>query len=81
MLKIVSKPSFNRIALMGREGVEGVPETLAALKDYLVSLNREVILEENAAHMIDGSRLLTVPANDLKKKQIYSSSLAAMEVS
>ncbi|PNT87462.1 NAD(+) kinase [Coxiella burnetii] len=68
MLKIVSKPSFNRIALMGREGVEGVPETLAALKDYLVSLNREVILEENAAHMIDGSRLLTVPANDLKKK-------------
>ncbi|MBW5803109.1 NAD(+) kinase [Coxiella endosymbiont of Ornithodoros amblus] len=68
MLKIVSKLSFSRIALMGREGVEEVPETLVALKDYLVSLNREVILEENAAHIINGGRLLTVPASDLKKK-------------
>lgn len=64
----MNKPSFQRIALMGREGVEGVPDTLLALRDCLHSLNKEVVLEENAAHMIDGDRLSVVPADQLKEK-------------
>ena len=64
----MSRSSFNRIILMGREGVEGVPETLVALKDYLISLNKEVILEESAAHMINNGHLLTIPVDHLKKK-------------
>ena len=53
---------------MGREGVEGVPETLLALVGYLLSLKKEVILEENAAHMIKTHQLPIIPAEQLKEK-------------
>ena len=64
----MDKLSFHRIALMGREGVKGVPETLLALVGYLLSLKKEVILEENTAHMIKTHQLPVIPAGQLKKK-------------
>lgn len=53
---------------MGREGIKGVPETLLALVDYLLSLKKEVILEENVAYMIKMHRLPVIPAEQLKEK-------------
>lgn len=64
----MNKSSFNRVALMGREGIKGVPETLLALVDYLLSLKKEVILEENVAYMIKMHRLPVIPAEQLKEK-------------
>ncbi|QTS83975.1 NAD(+) kinase [Coxiella endosymbiont of Amblyomma nuttalli] len=69
MLKnIMNKPLFHRIALMGREGVEGVPETLSALTNYLLSLKKEVNLEKNSAHMIKTHQLPIVSIEQLKEK-------------
>ncbi len=53
---------------MGRKGVDRAPETLQALKEYLLSLNRTVLLEEHAAHMMNGHNLTVLSANQLKKK-------------
>ena len=64
----MSRSSFNRIFLMGRRGIEGVAETLMILKDYLISLNKEVILEENAAYMINNDHALSFSINHLRKK-------------
>lgn len=64
----MNKPPFHRIALIGREGVDGVPETLQALKEYLLSLNRIVLIEEHAAHMMNGHDLTVLSASQLKKK-------------
>ena len=64
----MKKPSFNRVALMGREGFDGVLETLSALVDYLLSLKKEVVLEENAAYMIKVHQLPIIPAEQLKEK-------------
>lgn len=52
---------------MGRVGVEGAPETLTALKDHLLSLNKQIVLEENAAQMMHDHDLNTVPANQLSQ--------------
>ena len=65
---MMNKLSFNRIALMGRERVEGMPETLSALINYLLSLKKEVILEENASRMIKAHQLPIIPAKQLKEK-------------
>jgi len=65
MLKFMSNKAFQRIALIGRSGVEGVPETLTALKDHLISLNKQVVLEENAAQMMHDRDLKTAAAMDL----------------
>lgn len=64
----MEKLSFNRVALMGREGFNGVPETLSALVDYLLFLKKEVILEKNAAHTIKMHQLPIIPAEQLKEK-------------
>lgn len=61
----MSHKAFQRIALIGRAGVQGVPETLTALKDHLLSLNKEVVLEENAAQMMHDHDLKTAPAMEL----------------
>jgi NAD+ kinase len=58
---------FQRIALIGREGTEGVPETLTALIDHLLTQKKQVVLEETTAHMIKNTRLTAVDAEDLKK--------------
>ena len=64
----MKKPPFHRIVLMGREGVDGVPETLQALKEYLLSLNKIVLIEEHAAHMMNDNGLTVLSASQLKKK-------------
>lgn len=63
----MNNKAFQRIALMGRVGVEGAPETLMALKDHLLSLNKQIVLEENAAQMMHDHDLNTVPANQLSQ--------------
>lgn len=64
----MKKPPFHRIALMGRAGVEGVPETLQALKEYLLSLNRTVLIEERITQMMDSHNLTLLLDNRLQEK-------------
>ncbi len=59
----MANKTFHHIILMGRPGVEGVPETLIALKDYLLSLNVNVAIEKNTATML-GSHKLPVFSNN-----------------
>lgn len=63
----MNNKAFQRIALMGRAGVEGVPETLTALKDHLLSLNKDIVLEENAAQMMHDHDLKTIAATELNQ--------------
>lgn len=62
----MTNPLFHRVTLVGRQGVEGVPETLMALQDYLLSLKKEVILAENTERTMDSDRLLS--AKELQGK-------------
>lgn len=64
----MNKKEFHRIALMGRSGVRGVPETLLALKDHLLSLNKQVVFEENAAAMINVDDLQVVSADQIGQR-------------
>ncbi len=48
----MEKKIFNRIALAGRAGVEGVSDTLTALKNYLLSLDRQVIFLEKSLKLV-----------------------------
>ena len=64
----MKKPPFHQIVLMGRKGVNGAPETLQALKEYLLSLNRTVLFEEHAAHMMNDHNLTVLSANQLREK-------------
>jgi NAD+ kinase len=61
------KPTFQRIAIIGRSGQRHIPETLTALKNYLVSIDRHVVTEPNTAKMIGDCNLATVNADDLHK--------------
>lgn len=64
----MSKQTFQRIALMGREGVEGLLETLNALKTYLLSLNHPIVIEESTAHFFKGvNNVSVVPSDQLNK--------------
>lgn len=45
----MGKKAFKHILLIGRQGVPGVPETLDALKDFLLSLNVNTTVEEQTA--------------------------------
>lgn len=60
-------PSFNRVALMGREGTKQVPETLNALADYLISKKKEVVVEASAAEMLLSHNLPIVPAFEIRQ--------------
>ncbi|PMB54915.1 NAD(+) kinase [Coxiella endosymbiont of Rhipicephalus microplus] len=64
----MQKPPFHRIVLMGRKGIDGASETLQALKKYLVSLNRTVLLEEHAANMMNDHNLTLLSGSQLKEK-------------
>jgi NAD+ kinase len=57
--------AFQRIALTGRAGVEGVTETLSALIDYLRGLGCSLILEESASSIIENVQIPCVPADNL----------------
>lgn len=64
----MSNKKFNKIALMGRIGVEGVPETLITLKDYLLSKKKAVVIEKNTAEMMDDNTLNILAADTLHNK-------------
>lgn len=56
---------FNKIALMGREGVPGVIETLNALITHLQQLHCEVVLETSAAEILKQTQLPIIDADNL----------------
>lgn len=56
---------FHKILLMGRPGVEGVPETLLALKDYLLSLNVELLIEKNTSPMMEKHKLPIISSDKI----------------
>src|SRR3990167_4722095 len=62
----MEKKKFQHIVLMGRSGVEGVPETLAAVKNYLLSLSIQVMLEKNTAAMMPDASLPVISADALQ---------------
>lgn len=52
---------------MGRIGVEGVPETLCALKDHLLSQKKHIVVEKNTATMMEQKNLTIATSDELKK--------------
>lgn len=64
----MKKIPFHQIVLMGRKEVKGAQETLKALREHLLSLNRTVFLEEHTAYMICSHNLTILSANQLKEK-------------
>lgn len=50
-LKTKHKP-FRKVALLGRQRVEGIEETLLMLRDYLAQFPVEVVLEPDTAEMV-----------------------------
>ncbi|MCH9770437.1 MAG: NAD(+) kinase [Gammaproteobacteria bacterium] len=62
----MSLTSFKKVVLIGRVGVPGVPETLDALYEYLLSLKREVKVDKSSASMMSIKSLKTVTADKIK---------------
>lgn len=60
----MSKP-FKHIVLIGRPGVEGVPETLIAVKNYLQSQHVEVIVEQNTASCMQDQDITAVSSDNI----------------
>ncbi len=58
---------FNKVALIGRQGVPGVEKTLNALIDYLQSLKCSVVLEPATGNILNNDNLHIVPCNLLSK--------------
>jgi NAD+ kinase len=48
----MANKTFKHIVLMGRPGVQGVPETLQALVDYLTELKTNIAIEEDSASIL-----------------------------
>lgn len=53
--------AFTRVALLGRQNDEGIEKTLRTLKDYLNTLNVDVVLEPNTAKLIPEADLPIFP--------------------
>lgn len=51
------RPPFRKVALLGRQGVDGIKETLLLLKNYLLQHPVEVVLEPNTAELIPEANL------------------------
>lgn len=62
-----SNQAFKRIALLGRQNEKGIEKTLLVVKDYLVSLDIEVVLEPSTAQLIPDSDLPVLPKELLCK--------------
>ncbi|OGO95207.1 MAG: NAD kinase [Coxiella sp. RIFCSPHIGHO2_12_FULL_42_15] len=56
---------FKKIALIGREGVPGVSETLVALIEHLHAARCHVVVEENTSHLLPKQSITTVTAETL----------------
>lgn len=67
ILIFMDKQHFKKLLLMGRPGVEGVPETLIALKDYLLSLNVDLLIEKNTSAMIGKHKIPVVTSEKIPK--------------
>lgn len=62
------KPThFKKVALFGKQRVEGIEETLLAVKDYLLGHPVEVVLEPGTASLIPDSGLQVYPKELLCK--------------
>lgn len=61
------KPHFKKVALLGRQRVEGIEETLLTLKDYLLSFPIEVVLESVTAELIPEANIPIYPKELLCK--------------
>ena len=70
MLTAMAQQHFHKILLMGRPGVIDVPETLLALKDYLLSLNVELLIEKNTSSMMGKHKLPTVSTEKIPKDEL-----------
>ncbi len=61
------KSKFRKVALLGRQRVEGIEETLLALKDYLLNYPIEVVLEPDTAELIPDANVPIYPKDLLCK--------------
>lgn len=61
----MNQQHFHKILLIGRPGVIGGPETLLALKDYLLSLDVELLIEKNTSPMMGKHKLPIVTAEKI----------------
>ena len=59
------KPSFSRIALMGRQRRDSIEKTLISLHDYLVERNWPVIFEQETAAGLVSRQVEGIPATAL----------------
>ena len=59
--------TFHKILVMGRLGVADVPSTLLALKDYLQSLNVDIVVEKSTSPMMGKHKLPVVTSDKLPK--------------
>ncbi|MCU7906427.1 MAG: NAD(+) kinase [Candidatus Thiodiazotropha sp. (ex Epidulcina cf. delphinae)] len=58
---------FQQIGLIGKHGDPAVTETLIRLYDYLISQQREVVIEETTCRLLQGKPLPSVPEIELPK--------------
>lgn len=61
------QPCFRKVALLGRQRVEGIEETLLAVKDYLLNYPIEVVLEPDTAELIPNANIPICPKELLCK--------------
>ncbi|PHQ81253.1 MAG: NAD(+) kinase [Coxiella sp. (in: Bacteria)] len=64
----MTKKAYKHILLIGRPYVPGVPETLSALKDFLLSLNVSVTVEELTAACMNMGDAVLCTSTDVPKK-------------
>lgn len=62
----MSKKVFKRIAIMGRQRVEGVLDTLNCLEKYLLNQDVNVFVESETAEWLEGSCSEAIASEDLK---------------
>lgn len=62
-----AKQTFSHIAIVGRSGKANIVKTLNALKDYLISIERQVVIEQNTAELMQVNDTPTVPAENLSQ--------------
>ncbi len=65
--KLMERQNFHKIALIGRQGIPGVVETLAALIKHLKNNQREVVLETATAQLIKQTNITTVSTQEIQQ--------------
>lgn len=62
---LMAKKTFQNIMLIGRPGTPGVPETLAALKEYLNQQKVQVIVEKTTATLLNSGGLTVIDSDHI----------------